>query len=156
MRANTIVRIAAFIWCVGHPLLAESSPPEPGTLVTRYFAAWNAHAPEAFAKLFAPDADWVTASGSRIHGRENIRAYLSEEHAGWAKHTRMKCFNVLVRSVNSGTANIFFEWEISGTAEGDAATPARRGNILLVATSSGPDSDWTIVAGQVARRSEPR
>jgi uncharacterized protein (TIGR02246 family) len=121
---------------------------QPEQLANRFIAAWNAHDAVAFGKLFAADADWVTASGQRLQGRERIRAYLGEEHAGWAKGTRMQASNIHVRRRDDDSATVFFEWEIS-----EAGKPPRSGNNVLVAERSA--NHWRIVAGQVARKPPP-
>ena len=38
-----------------------------------YQEAWNRHDPDAFAALFAPDADFVNVAGTHWKGREAIR-----------------------------------------------------------------------------------
>jgi len=100
----------------------------------------------------AEDADWVTASGLRLRGREKIRAYLSEEHATWAKRTRMQASNIHVRPLDERTSIVFFEWVITTPGEGDSKPSVARGNNLFVATD---DHGWAIVSGQVARIRTP-
>ena len=95
----------------------------------------------------AEDADWVTASGIRLRGRDRIQAYLSEEHATWAKRTSMSAKNIHVRPLDGKTAIVLFEWEISTPNEGGGSSVSR-GNNLFVVTC---DKHWTIVSGQVAR-----
>jgi uncharacterized protein (TIGR02246 family) len=122
---------------------------EPEGLVNGFVAAWNSHDAAAFGKLFAADADWVTASGLRLRGRDKIQAYLAEEHATWAKTTRMQATNIHVRRASADTVTLFFEWEITDIAAGSS----RRGNNVFVATR--PDAGWIIGAGQVARKPAP-
>lgn len=117
-------------------------------LATRFVAAWNAHDAPAFRALMAGDADWVTASGVRLRGRDNIQAYLAEEHATWAKPTTMRAMNIHVRALNRSTAVVLFEWEISTPGKDGGAPAVARGNNQFVAVD---DKGWAIVAGQVAR-----
>jgi uncharacterized protein (TIGR02246 family) len=138
---------AAVLACAGAPLPAADTT-RPDELVAQFVAAWNAHDAPAFGKLFASDADWVTASGKRLHGRDAIVAYLGEEHASWARATRMQSAQVHVRRVDEATAAVFFEWQIAAPNPEANAAP-RRGNNLFVAART-PEG-WTIVAGQVAR-----
>jgi uncharacterized protein (TIGR02246 family) len=141
---------AAFALMASMALSAQlARAAEPGDLVSGFVAAWNAHDAAAFGKLFAADADWVTASGLRLRGRDKIQAYLAEEHATWAKTTRMQATNVHLRGLNADTVTVFFEWEITDTT----AASSRRGNNVFVATRS--DTGWTIGAGQVARKPVP-
>jgi uncharacterized protein (TIGR02246 family) len=135
---------------------AQSQPPPPGPEVVakQFVDAWNAHDLAAFGDLFATDADWVTASGSRLNGREKIRAYLAEEHKTWAKTTRMESANVHVRYLNRSTAVVFFDWTLTSTKDAKDAkgSKTRHGNNVLVATKFGPG--WIVAAGQVARKPE--
>ena len=100
----------------------------------------------------AEDADWVTASGLRLRGREKIRAYLSEEHATWAKRTSMQATNILVRRLSGKTSIVSFEWTITTPAEGGGTPSVARGNNLFVAVD---EKGWAIVSGQVARIRTP-
>lgn len=117
-------------------------------LASRFVDAWNAHDSVAFAKLMAEDADWVTASGLRLRGRENIRAYLSEEHATWAKRTSMQAMHVHVRPLNEKTSIVSFEWTITTPGEEGGPPSVARGNNLFVTVD---EKGWLIVSGQVAR-----
>lgn len=96
----------------------------------------------------AADADWVTASGIRLRGRDRIQAYLADEHATWAKRTSMRALNIHVRPLNAKAAIVLFEWEIATPGEDGGAPSVARGNNLFVAFD---DNGWIIVSGQVAR-----
>ena len=123
-------------------------PRDVREVVTRFVEAWNSHDFAKFGALVAKDADWVTASGSRLQGRDRIQGYLADEHATWAKQTTMKSLNIHVRPLDVKTAIVFFEWEIATPGEAGAAPSVARGNNLFVAVD---DNGWTIIAGQVAR-----
>jgi uncharacterized protein (TIGR02246 family) len=120
-----------------------------GTLATLFMEAWNTHDAAAFGRLMASDADWVTASGIRLRGRDGIQAYLADEHATWAKASTMRAMNIQVRALNRKTAVVSFEWEISTPADDGGPPSVARGNNLFVTLKEG---GWTIVSGQVARK----
>lgn len=151
----SVLAWVALLACTAVGVQAQStptSPPKgPEVVVSQFVDAWNAHDMKVFDDLITTDADWVTASGSRLSGREKIRAYLAEEHATWARTTRMAASNAYVRHLNRSTAMVFFEWQITSTKEGDSAKP-RHGNNLFVVRQFGPG--WIIAAGQVARRAD--
>ena len=128
--------------------MSGEAPRDVREVATRFVEAWNAHDAAAFGALTATDADWVTASGIRLLGRDKIQAYLADEHATWAKRTTMKALNIHVRSLSAKTAIVLFEWEIATPGEAGSAPSVARGNNLFVAID---DNGWTIVAGQVAR-----
>jgi uncharacterized protein (TIGR02246 family) len=132
--------------CASNP--GETPARGAGDVATRFVAAWNAHDPPAFGALMAADADWVTASGIRLRGRDRIQAYLADEHATWAKPTSMRAMNIQVRALNPKSAVILFEWAIETPAKDGGASSITRGNNLFVAAN---ENGWTIVAGQVAR-----
>jgi uncharacterized protein (TIGR02246 family) len=155
MNTLNIVLASLLMWAGAQaPASAQTAAPPaqgPDVVVSQFVALWNAHDMAAVDDLFATDVDWVTASGTRLAGREKVRAYLADEHANWARNTRMEAANIYVRHLNRGTAMVFFEWRIS-PAKDAADTPARRGNNLFVVRQFGPG--WVIVAGQVARRAD--
>jgi uncharacterized protein (TIGR02246 family) len=151
-------RIAAFPRLLAVAMLfawPATSTPSEGTLkeadslATRFVAAWNSHDVTAFAVLMAPDADWVTASGLRLAGRDKIQAYLADEHATWAKTTTMRATNIHVRALSRNSAVVLFDWEIETPAEGGGAPSVARGNNQFVAVKNGA---WIIASGQVARK----
>lgn len=112
--------------------------------------AWNEHDMEAFGRLFAVDADWVTASGLHVNGRDDIQAYLTQEHATWAKATKMKAMDTRVRRISEDVAVVFLQWQIEGAPDpASKEATVTRGNSLFVATRQ--HSGWSVLAGQVAR-----
>jgi uncharacterized protein (TIGR02246 family) len=134
------------------PALAQSPAPSakgPEVVVAQFVDTWNAHDMATLDDLFATDIDWVTASGARLSGREKVRAWLVDEHANWARTTRMEAANIYVRHLNRSTAMVFFEWRIH-SAKGAAGAPVRHGNNLFVVRQFGPG--WVVAAGQVARK----
>jgi len=155
MRQTAVAaRLFTLLICAwaGASVSGEVPPREARDLATQFVSAWNAHDSVAFAALMAKDADWVTASGIRLHGRDKIQAYLAEEHTTWAKHTSMRALNILVRPVNRKTATILFEWEIATPGTEGGAPSVARGNNMFVAIN---DNGWRIVTGQVARARTP-
>jgi uncharacterized protein (TIGR02246 family) len=130
----------------------EAPIQEARSIATRFIEAWNAHDAPGFGALMAKDADWVTASGIRLRGREKIEAYLAEEHATWARQTSMRAMNIHVRPLGGKAAIVLFEWEIATPSQEGGAPTVTRGNNLFVASN---DGRWTIVSGQVARLRAP-
>jgi uncharacterized protein (TIGR02246 family) len=145
-----LTKLFALVLLCGWPIASMSAqgPRDAREVATRFVEAWNAHDAEAFGALTAMDADWVTASGIRLLGRDKIQAYLADEHATWARKTTMKALNIHVRPLGAKTAIVLLEWEIATPAEAGAAASVARGNNLFVAID---DNGWIIVAGQVAR-----
>lgn len=131
--------------------LSQAQPSSPDDIAVRFVRAWNAHDTEALGRLFAADADWVTASGLHVSGRDKIRAYLAQEHATWAKVTTMKAMDTRVRSVSENVAVVFLQWQIQGAPDAaNKEATVSRGNNLFVAMRQA--DGWSVVAGQVASR----
>ena len=140
---------ALLLWFACAPASSAGElPADARSLATLFVDAWNSHDAASFAVLLADDADWVTASGLRLNGRESIRAYLSVEHATWAKRTRMQASNIQVRALNENTSIVSFEWAIATPGEGGGKPSVARGNNLFVAIDK---KGWVIISGQVAR-----
>jgi uncharacterized protein (TIGR02246 family) len=148
-RFQRLTRLIAILLCAWPAAsLSTSVTQRPNELVTRFVAAWNMHDPSAFGRLMAIDADWVTASGLRLRGRDRVQEYLAGEHATWAKTTTMKSQSVHVRMLDDQKAIVMFEWQILSPGESGGVPTVARGNNLFVAVL---DQGWLIVSGQVAR-----
>ena len=147
----SIIKLPALLLMLAGACASSADEPagDARAVATRFVDAWNAHDPAVFAELMAEDADWVTASGLRLRGREKIRAYLSEEHATWAKRTTMEATNLHVRPLNANTSVVFFEWAITTPGAGGGTPAVSHGNNLFVVVD---EKGWTIVSGQVARK----
>jgi uncharacterized protein (TIGR02246 family) len=113
----------------------------PEAVAERFIEAWNAHAPHSFGIVLVKDADWVTASGIVLRGRDDIVGYLGREHETWARDTRMTAVRIHSRLVSRHTVVVRLEWEIS-----DAAT-SFPGVTQFVVTRS--DGEWRVASGQV-------
>jgi uncharacterized protein (TIGR02246 family) len=148
--------LTAFVvlaWMACAPSFAQvAAADEPEQLVNRFVAAWNTHDAQAFGKLFADDADWVTASGIDLQGRDRIQAFLAEEHASWAKATTMTAERIRMKRMDADSAVVIFHWRIAREGESSGGH-ARRGSNVFVASRS--PQGWIIVAGQVARKAAP-
>jgi uncharacterized protein (TIGR02246 family) len=142
-------RLAVVLLCVWPASsLSMSATPNAGDLLAGFVAAWNSHDAAAFGHLMAADADWVTASGKRLHGREQIVKFLAGEHSTWAKTTTMRTRSIHMRMLDAKTAVLMLEWEIVTPGDAGAAPAVARGNNVFVAREN---NGWLIVAGQVAR-----
>jgi uncharacterized protein (TIGR02246 family) len=144
-----LLALALLLACPATSVPAEGPSENADVLAMRFVEAWNRHDPAAFGALMATNADWVTASGLRLSGRDKIQAYLADEHATWAKTTTMRALNVHVRPIGDKSAVVLFDWEIATPAQEGGAPSVARGNNLFVAIQA---RGWTIVSGQVARK----
>lgn len=124
-----------------------SLPPTPEAIVPAIVDAWNARDAEAFAALFADDADFVNVVGLWWRTRDDIR----EAHAyGFDRifsQSHMQAIETRVRKLSDAHAVAHLRWQLDGqlTPEGKPAG-RRRGVFVLVCADTG--SGWHIVAAQ--------
>ena len=59
-----------------------SAEAEIRRVLDRLLDAWNRRDSAAFARLFTPDADYVTGDGSWVHGRGEIGSLVRDAEAG--------------------------------------------------------------------------
>src|SRR5437667_9024014 len=109
------IAAAASIW-LAPSSAAQSRRPED--LVDAFVAAWNSHDVNAFERLFAADADWVTTYDVRDDGRANILADLKETHEGWAKSSTIVSSKVSVRVLRPDVAVVHFNAALTPTLGG--------------------------------------
>lgn len=101
-------------------------------LVRELVAAWNAGNPRRFGGLFTRTADYVTADGRRIRGRDAIEALLDSTEA-----RPIKVEDGPTARLYDDVATVIFSWAVH--ADG---SPERRGIISLVALRQ--EGRWTI------------
>jgi len=140
------IAAAASIW-LAPSSAAQSRRPED--LVDAFVAAWNSHDVNAFERLFAADADWVTTYDVRDDGRANILADLKETHEGWAKSSTIVSSKVSVRVLRPDVAVVHFNAALTPTLGG---TPIGR-TMLLVAVKHA--RAWSIASGQITKPNCP-
>lgn len=118
------------------------------TQVVRAFAdCWNRHDMNAFAGLFAAEAEFVNVVGLWWKGRDEIRQAHEFVHATLFRNSRLTLAEVFVRLPVEGIAIARSRWTLEGHVSPDgAALPARNG-ILLNVLSRGP-AGWSIIDSQ--------
>jgi uncharacterized protein (TIGR02246 family) len=127
----------------------QAQPAQPESLVEAFVSAWNKHDAKAFGEMFSEEADWVTASGTRVKGRADGESCLGKEHLTWARTTTMAASDIEARAIGQDLAVVLFRWKIVGAGQaGTTASPTYEGSTLFVGTKQG--SRWTIVAGQAS------
>jgi ketosteroid isomerase-like protein len=121
--------------------------------------AWERHDMEAFAKLFAPDADYVNVVGKWTKGRRAIQtshAYLHgtisvdtpgvgvpRERYGAFKTSKLRLTQIDVRFLRKDVAVTHESWEMTD----DARTMSPR-KFVLTAVLTREDGVWLIAALQ--------
>jgi uncharacterized protein (TIGR02246 family) len=109
--------------------------------------AWNRHDMDAFAKLFAADADFVNVIGMRWVGRDAIRQHHAASHATIFKTSTLKIGDTTVRFLKPDVATVRSVWTLSGmTSENGQVAPTRTG--ILTHVLAKIDGHWLIVLTQ--------
>lgn len=118
------------------------------TQVVHAFAeCWNRHDMNAFAELFAPDAEFVNVVGLWWKGRDEIKKAHEFMHAMMFKNSRLTITDVSVRFPVAGIAIARSRWVLEGHVSPEGTPlPPRTGILLSVlARSSGV---WSIIDAQ--------
>lgn len=125
-----------------------SAAAEQVTRVAGAFAeAWNRHDMDAFARLFAPDAEFVNVVGLWWKGRDQIREAHEVTHKTLFKDSRLTILETAVRFPAEKFAIARSHWRLEGHTSPDGqALPSRTGLLVNVLTSDG--GDWSIIDSQ--------
>jgi uncharacterized protein (TIGR02246 family) len=116
-------------------------------VVEAFADCWNRHDMQAFAQLFAPEAEFVNVVGLWWKGRDEIRAAHEFSHQTLFKHSRLTLDEVSVRLPTPAIAIARCRWRLVGhvTPEG-APLPERTG--VLVNVLQQRDGRWLIIDSQ--------
>jgi uncharacterized protein (TIGR02246 family) len=116
--------------------------------------AWNRHDMDAFAMLFATDADFVNVVGMRWVGRDAIRQHHAESHATIFRSSTLKIGDTTVHFLTADIATARSVWTLSGITS-EAGQPATRTGILTHVLER-IDGHWLIVLTQNTDIARPR
>src|SRR5580704_15747215 len=109
--------------------------------------AWNRHDMDAFAMLFATDADFVNVVGMRWVGRDAIKQHHAASHATIFKSSTLKIGDTTLRFLKADVATARSIWTLSGiTSESGQLSPTRTG--ILTHVIARIDGHWLIVLTQ--------
>jgi uncharacterized protein (TIGR02246 family) len=109
--------------------------------------AWNRHDMDAFANLFAEDADFVNVRGTRWIGRDVIREAHIATHATIFKSSQLSLKETSARFLRPDIAVVRSVTEVSGQINASGETlPARRAMLTLVMMNM--QGQWTVVVAQ--------
>lgn len=116
--------------------------------VVRSFGdCWNRHDMEAFAQLFAEDAEFVNVVGLWWKGREEIKRAHAAIHATMFKHSRLAIGDIEIRFVKPDVAIVRSSWELTGhVGPSGEALPARKGILVNLVTRI--EDYWKIIDSQ--------
>ena len=116
-------------------------------VVHEFEDAWNHHDMDAFARLFAIDADFVNVIGMRWVGRDAIKEHHAASHATIFKSSTLKIGDTSLRFLKADVATARSVWTLSGiTSESGQLAPTRTGILTHVLVRI--DGHWLIALTQ--------
>jgi uncharacterized protein (TIGR02246 family) len=130
------------------PALSEADGGTAARAIADGFVdAWNRHDMNAFAALFADDADFVNVVGVRMRGRAEIQKHHEAIHATRMKTSHLKTLEMDVRSLRPDVAIVHVRWELTDQIAPDGTPlPTRQGILFHVVARTG--GKWLIASSQ--------
>ena len=104
-----------------------------------FVAAFNRGDIKAVVEAYAPDCDFLSASGQRLKGRDALEKYIANGFAESKEGLKLKHSDSTVRFLKPDVAIADGTWEITGRPEG---TPAR-GHYTAILMKR--DGQWLVV-----------
>jgi uncharacterized protein (TIGR02246 family) len=108
--------------------------------------AWNRHDMDAFAMLFATDADFVNVVGMRWVGRDAIKQHHAASHATIFRSSTLKIGDTTVHFLTADIATARSVWTLSGITSETGQLATRSG--ILTHVLKRIDGHWLIVLTQ--------
>lgn len=116
-------------------------------VVLTFAECWNRHDMNAFAKLFAPDAEFVNVVGLWWKGREEIKKAHEFTHATMFKNSRLTISDVSVRFPVADIAIARARWVLEGHVSPEGSPLPVRHGILFNVLAKTPIG-WSIIDSQ--------
>ena len=124
-----------------------SEAAEVTRIVHAFAEAWNRHDMNAFAELFAEDAEFVNVVGLWWKGRAEIKSAHELTHQSMFKNSRLSIQDVAIRFPAPGFSIARCRWSLEGHVSPDgAALPMRNG--ILVNALQDVGGVWRIIDSQ--------
>ena len=116
-------------------------------VVAAFAGAWNRHDMEAFAELFAPDAEFVNVVGMWWKGRAEIKAAHEFTHSTMFRSSRLTILETSVRFLAPELAIARSRWLLENHVGPDGEPlPARHGVLVNLLARQG--GRWSIIDAQ--------
>ena len=116
-------------------------------VVNAFAETWNRHDMDAFAQLFAADAEFVNVVGIWWKGRPQIKEAHEFTHRTMFKDSRLTILDTSVRFPSPEFAIARSRWQLEGHVSPDGqALPPRTGILVNLLASDG--GKWTIIDSQ--------
>lgn len=134
--------------------MTVESGTEATALVERLSEAFNTKDANAFAALFAPEAEFVSILGQRMRGREGIAAGHKVVFEKLLTGTRMTVTRIDVMPLSDQIVMMHAEWNRERLPEATATTlPPGSGVLTFIARRTA--QDWELMAATNVQESTP-
>jgi uncharacterized protein (TIGR02246 family) len=131
-----------------------NDPAGVSAVIQEFEDAWNRHDMDAFALLFALDADFVNVFGMRWVGREAIKEHHAGSHATIFKSSTLRIEDTTLRFLKADVATARSVWTLSGlTSPPGQLAPMRTGLLTHVLIKT--DGRWIIALTQNTDITQP-
>lgn len=114
-----------------------------GRIVASLVEAWNIHDADAFAQVFAEDADFTNVFGMRARGRGEIAGFHAPIFRTIFKDSRLAATETRVRGLRDDIAAVDVRWTMTGARSPDGAAWPRRDGVMSMILAR--DGGWQIV-----------
>jgi uncharacterized protein (TIGR02246 family) len=142
MKRVLVAAVAAvLISAVGY---AQSEEEKIRARVQEFAAAWNKHDPMAIAYLWSANGDLINPAGRKASGLMEIERLFESEHKAALKDSTFNVTSMKVRFLNSTTAILDEDAEITGIANPDGTSVTTKPHVIAVMTKSG--GQWWLAA----------
>jgi uncharacterized protein (TIGR02246 family) len=120
---------------------------EATKVVENFAECWNRHDMDAFASLFAPDAEFVNVVGLWWKGRDEIRKAHEFAHSTFFSHSHLTMDQIAVRIADEKVLIARSRWTLIGHATPEGTPmPPRTG--ILVNILARVETGWSIIDSQ--------
>jgi uncharacterized protein (TIGR02246 family) len=114
-----------------------------GNVLAAFVDAWNRHDAEAFASVFAEDADCTNVRGKSAHGRAEIEKFHTPLFATVFKDSQQVITDTRIIFIRSDVAAVDAFWEMTGATDHNGSPrPPRKGLLNFIMTKEG--DTWSI------------
>jgi uncharacterized protein (TIGR02246 family) len=114
------------------------------TIVSHFADAWNRHDANAFAAVFAEDADCTNWRGDVASGRTGIEAMHAPVFSTIFKNSRQEHTDIKIRFLRPDVAAVDVRWKMTGAIDPQGnPRPERQGLLSFVIVNDA--AQWQIV-----------
>jgi uncharacterized protein (TIGR02246 family) len=113
-------------------------------LMDRFMDSWNRHDAQAFAAVFAEDADFTNVLGIGAKGRSKIEEFHAPVFATIFKNSHQRYDDIKVRFIRDDIAAVDVHWQMTGATDAQGnPRPERHGLLNFVMVKD--TGRWQIV-----------